>query len=64
MIRTPLAMAEGQKAVTDRLAARIPLGRLGESPEIARATAFLLSDLSSYTTGADLVVDGAFLLRE
>lgn len=64
VIRTPLAMAEGQKEVTDRLAERIPLGRLGESPEIARTVAFLLSDLSSYTTGADLVVDGAFLLRE
>ncbi|MCC6628702.1 MAG: SDR family oxidoreductase, partial [Chloroflexi bacterium] len=64
VIRTPLTMAEGQKAVTDRLEARIPMRRLGESEEIARVAAFLLSDLSSYTTGADLVVDGAFLLRE
>jgi NAD(P)-dependent dehydrogenase (short-subunit alcohol dehydrogenase family) len=64
VIATPLTMAEGQKVVTDRLAAKIPLGRLGESEEIARAVAFLLSDLSAYTTGADLVVDGAFLLRE
>jgi len=64
VIRTPLTMAEGQKEVTDRLATRIPQGRLGDPEEIARAVAFILSDLSSYTTGADLVVDGAFLLRE
>lgn len=64
VIRTPLTMAEGQKEVTDRLEKHIPLGRLGESEEIARSVAFLLSDLSSYTTGADLVIDGAFLLRE
>ena len=64
VIRTPLTMAEGQKEVTDRLATRIPQGRLGDPEEIARTVAFLLSDLSSYTTGADLVVDGAFLLRE
>lgn len=64
VIRTPLTMAEGQKEVTDRLAARIPEGRLGEPEEIASAVAFILSDLSAYTTGADLVVDGAFLLRE
>jgi NAD(P)-dependent dehydrogenase (short-subunit alcohol dehydrogenase family) len=64
VIRTPLTMAEGQKAVTDRLAARIPQGRLGEPEEIARSVAFILSDLSGYTTGTDLVVDGAFLLRE
>jgi NAD(P)-dependent dehydrogenase (short-subunit alcohol dehydrogenase family) len=57
-------MAEGQKKVTDRLAARIPQHRLGESEEIAPTVAFLLSDLSSYTTGPDIVVDGAFLLRE
>jgi NAD(P)-dependent dehydrogenase (short-subunit alcohol dehydrogenase family) len=64
VIRTPLTMAEGQKEVTDRLAVRIPQGRLGEPEEIARTVAFILSDLSSYTTGADLAVDGAFLLRE
>ena len=50
--------------MTDRLAAWISQGRLGESEEIARSVAFLLSDLSGYTTGADLVVDGGFLLRE
>lgn len=64
VIATPLTMAEGQKDVTDRLAARIPWGRLGTSEEIASAVEFILSDLSAYTTGADLVVDGAFLLRE
>lgn len=64
VIRTPLTMAEGQKEVTDRLAVRIPEGRLGEPEEIARSVVFLLSDLSGYTTGADLVVDGGFLLRE
>ena len=64
VIRTPLTMAEGQKEVTDRLEARIPQGRLGEPQEIASTVAFILSDLSSYTTGTDIVIDGAFLLRE
>jgi len=64
VIRTPLTMAPGQKDVTDRLEAKIPTGRLGESDEVARTVAFLLSDLSAYTTGTDVLVDGAFLLRE
>lgn len=64
VIATPLTMAPGQKDVTDRLAARIPLGRIGTSGDIASTVAFILSDLSAYTTGADLVVDGAYLLRE
>lgn len=63
-IRTPLTRAPGQKDVTDRLEAEIPAGRLGESDEVARTVAFLLSDLSAYTTATDVVVDGAFLLRE
>ena len=64
VIATPLTLAPGQKAVTDRLEKRIPLARLGTSEEIAYSVEFLLSDLSAYTTGTDLVVDGAFLLRE
>ncbi|OZF25696.1 hypothetical protein CH296_26650 [Rhodococcus sp. 14-2496-1d] len=61
---TPLTMADGQREVTERLAENIPLARLGTPEDIAASVVFLLSDLSGYTTGADLVVDGGFLLRD
>ncbi|MGX9791503.1 SDR family NAD(P)-dependent oxidoreductase [Mycobacterium sp. MMS18-G62] len=38
--------------------ATIPLGRIGQPPDIAAAVAFLLSDEAAYITGANLVVDG------
>jgi NAD(P)-dependent dehydrogenase (short-subunit alcohol dehydrogenase family) len=36
----------------------VPLARLAEADEVAKAVVFLASDLSSFTTGADVPVDG------
>ncbi len=40
--------------------AGIPMGRLAEPSDVANAALFLASDLSSYITGATIVVDGGF----
>jgi 3-oxoacyl-[acyl-carrier protein] reductase len=42
----------------ERLAAEVPLRRLGQADDIARLVAFLASDLASYITGQSIYVDG------
>jgi NAD(P)-dependent dehydrogenase (short-subunit alcohol dehydrogenase family) len=36
----------------------VPLGRLGEADEVAKAAVFLASDDASFVNGAELFVDG------
>ena len=60
-IETP--MTEGARVVTDptlrsKLERAIPLGRLGQSADIAGMVLFLASDESAYCTGQAFVVDG------
>ncbi len=45
----------------ERLCAEIPLRRMADPVEIARATRFLISEENSYITGQSIVVDGGFL---
>ncbi|ADI09449.1 3-ketoacyl-(acyl-carrier-protein) reductase [Streptomyces bingchenggensis BCW-1] len=45
------------------LAAALPLGRIGEPDDVARAVRWLLSDEASWITGTDLVVDGGRRVR-
>ncbi len=51
----PMLAAPGVREAYD---ARIPMKRLGEPDDIAKAIRFLLSDDASYVTGHELVVDG------
>ena len=54
MTRDTLDTPEGER---DWLA-RVPMGRIGESEDVAKGVLFLASDESSYMTGSELVIDG------
>jgi NAD(P)-dependent dehydrogenase (short-subunit alcohol dehydrogenase family) len=48
----------GDEDAQGRVAATVPAGRLGAPREVAEACLFLASDVSAYTSGANLVVHG------
>jgi NAD(P)-dependent dehydrogenase (short-subunit alcohol dehydrogenase family) len=47
-----------QQGLLDMLAAQVPLGRVGEADEVAKAVVFLASDDASFINGTELFVDG------
>jgi 3-oxoacyl-[acyl-carrier protein] reductase len=62
-IATPrLVKARFHGEEAERLAAEVPLRRLGSPADCASVVGFLASDASRYMTGQCLVVDGGFLL--
>jgi NAD(P)-dependent dehydrogenase (short-subunit alcohol dehydrogenase family) len=50
--------AAAQQGLVDYLGTQIPLGRVGDPDEIAKAAVFLASDDASFVNGAELFVDG------
>lgn len=56
------ASAEQMAASTEVFMAKIPMHRMGDPDEIGTVTLFLASDMASYMTGSQIVVDGGALL--
>lgn len=63
-IRTPMIEAlENEPATHEMLLSLHPMGRLGESEEVAEVVGFLSSRRASFVTGAYYAVDGGYLAR-
>ena len=56
-IRTPLMNRQSADVIA-RFVSTVPMGRMGEPDEVAKAALYLASDDSSFVTGIELFVDG------
>jgi NAD(P)-dependent dehydrogenase (short-subunit alcohol dehydrogenase family) len=56
-INTALTNRQFSDAIA-RIVSTVPMGRMGEPDEVAKAALYLASDDSSFVTGVELFVDG------
>ncbi len=63
LVKTKLAAALWEGPGEERIAAHIPLRRLGLPDDIATAALFLASEASSWVTGQTFIVDGGSTLQ-
>jgi len=63
VIATPMVVQEDTKAAVEAFAKHIPLGRVAQPEEVSKMVLFLASDDSSYSTGAEFVIDGGMTAR-
>jgi NAD(P)-dependent dehydrogenase (short-subunit alcohol dehydrogenase family) len=61
MIDTPLQAPYLNDEKKSAIADCLPLKRLGVAADIANAALFLASEVSSFMTGAEMIVDGGFI---
>ncbi len=58
MVEALIASSNNPERVREGLMRASPIGRMGRPEEVANAILYLASDESSFTTGAELMVDG------
>ncbi len=63
LIQTDITAGKLDDAMRARVLDGIPMNRLGDAQDVARACLFLASDLASYTTGAVIDVNGGMLIH-
>lgn len=61
-IDTDILSGDSPSKRTERVS-EVPLGRIGTPEDIGKVIAFLLSDMSSYITGADVDVNGGLFIH-
>lgn len=63
IIETPMTMNEETVAMLAEISKSIPLGRTAKPEEVTNLVLYLASDESSYSTGAEFVIDGGLLAQ-
>lgn len=58
VIATPMVVQEDTKAAVEEFAKQIPIKRIAQPEEVTNLVLYLASDESSYSTGAEFIVDG------